>query len=155
MKSSATTVDEYLATLPADRRQVITGVLKVIRRNMPKGFEEVMNHAMICWQVPLAVLPDTHNKQPLMYAALASQKHHMAIYLCSIYGSAVLRRELEEGYERAGVRLDMGLGCIRFHKLHHVALPVIGRIIGAVSMKQFVSRMQELAEEQRKKPPGG
>ncbi len=151
MKSSAATVDEYLASLPADRRTVITAVLRAMRRSMPKGFEEVMNYGMICWQVPLTVLPDTHNKQPLMYAALANQKHHMAIYLCAVYGSAVLRKELEEGYARAGVRLDSGVGCIRFHKLHHVPLPVIGKIIGALSMKQFVARVQELAEQQKKK----
>ena len=151
MKSPAATVDEYLASLPNDRRQVMAEVLKVMRRGMPKGFEEVMNYGMITWQVPLAVLPDTHNKQPLMYAALASQKHHMAIFLCAVYGNAGLRKELDEGYERAGVRLDMGLGCIRFHKLHHVVLPVIGRIVSAGSMKQYIARVQELADEQKRK----
>lgn len=151
MKSSAATVDEYLAALPDDRRKTISAVLQTVRRNMPKGFEEVMNYGMICWQVPLAVLPDTHNGQPLMYAALASQKHHMALYLCSLYGSTGLRKELEEGYARAGIRLDMGLGCIRFRKLHHVPLPVIGKIIGAISMKQFIARVQELQDEQQRK----
>jgi len=151
MNSSAATVEEYLASLPDGRRPAITAVLQVVRRHLPKGFEEVMNSGMICWQVPLAVLPDTHNKQPLMYAALANQKHHMALYLCSVYGSSSLRKDLEEGYARAGIRLDMGLGCIRFRKLHHVPLPVIGKIIGAVSMKQYIARVQELQDEQQKK----
>ena len=88
-----------------------------------------------------------------MYAALANQKHHMALYLCSVYGSSGLRKDLEEGYARAGIRLEMGLGCIRFRKLHHVPLPVIGKIIGAISMKQFIARVQELQEEQLKKKP--
>ena len=40
---------------------------------------------MIAYEVPLAINPKTYNGKPLMYAALASQKNHMAIYLCSIY----------------------------------------------------------------------
>jgi hypothetical protein len=35
--------------------------------------------------VPLEVYPDTYNKKPMMYAALASQKNHMAVYLTGIY----------------------------------------------------------------------
>ncbi len=36
---------------------------------------------MITCQVPLETYPDTYNKQPLLYAALESQKNHMAVYL--------------------------------------------------------------------------
>ena len=85
MQSNAATVDQYLAELPEDRREVIQKVRQVIRQNLPKGYEEVMNWGMITYQVPLEVYPDTYNKQPLMYAALASQKNHMAVYLSAIY----------------------------------------------------------------------
>ena len=36
---------------------------------------------MVTYQIPLETYPDTHNEKPLMYAALASQKSHMAVYL--------------------------------------------------------------------------
>src|SRR5688500_16729429 len=85
MKSDAVTVEEYLTSLPTERREAIAGVLKVMRRNMPKGYVEAMTGGMICWHVPLEVYSDTNNKQPLLYAALASQKNHMAIYMCSVY----------------------------------------------------------------------
>ena len=40
---------------------------------------------MITYEIPLQTFPDTYNKQPLMYAAIASQKRHMSVYLMSIY----------------------------------------------------------------------
>lgn len=139
MKSSAATVEEYLASMPNDRREAISAVLQVMRKNMPKGYEETMNWGMITWQVPLEVYPDTYNKQPLMYAALANQKNHMSLYLCPVYAHKALRQQLEDGYARAGIKLDCGVGCIRFRKLHHVPLNVIGKLAGALSVKEFVA----------------
>ncbi|MGI9584813.1 MAG: DUF1801 domain-containing protein, partial [Acidimicrobiia bacterium] len=81
MRSDATSVDQYLAELPDDRRAAIETVRDTILANLPDGYEEAMNWGMITYQVPLATYPDTYNGKPLMYAALASQKHHMAVYL--------------------------------------------------------------------------
>ena len=85
MRSDAKTVDEYLRSLPDDRRHAIEQVRQVILTNLPNGYAEAMNWGMISYEVPLEVQPDTYNGQPLMYAALASQKHHMALYLTSVY----------------------------------------------------------------------
>ena len=79
MRSEAKTVDGYLAELPRDRREAISAVRRVIVENLPDGYEEAMNWGMITYQVPLSTYPETYNKQPLMYAALASQKNHMAV----------------------------------------------------------------------------
>src|SRR5687768_3355715 len=68
MTSDPAAVQAYLAKLPDDRREAIGAVLKVMRRNMPKGYVETMSGGMICWQVPLEVYSDTCNKQPLLYA---------------------------------------------------------------------------------------
>jgi uncharacterized protein YdhG (YjbR/CyaY superfamily) len=137
--NTSTTVEQYIAALPPDRREAIAGVLKVMRRHMPKGFEESVHSGMICWQVPLWVYAKTDAGQPLLYAALASRKQHLALYLCSVYAVPALRRQLEDGYAAAGVRLDCGVGCIRFHKLHHVALPVVGRILSALTVPDFIA----------------
>lgn len=47
MQSKATTVQQYLAELPADRRSVLEGVRAVIRENLDPGFEEGMQYGMI------------------------------------------------------------------------------------------------------------
>ncbi len=78
MHSKAKTVAEYLDELPADRRAAIEAVREVILEHLPEGYEEAMNWGMITYQVPLQAYPKTYNGQPLMLAALASQKNHMA-----------------------------------------------------------------------------
>ncbi len=95
MQSDATTVEEYLSGLPDSRREAIQAARNTILENLPKGYEEVMNWGMITYQVPLEIYPDTYNLKPLMYAALASQKNHMALYLTGIYISDEKRQEFE------------------------------------------------------------
>jgi hypothetical protein len=86
MKTQAATVKEYLELLPEDRRAAISAVRNEILKNLPKGYEEVINWGMITYQIPLERYPNTYNGQPLCYAALASQKNHMAVYLTCVHG---------------------------------------------------------------------
>ena len=95
MYSEARTVDEYLTALPDGRREDISKVRDVILGNLPQGYAEAMSWGMITYQVPLEVYPDTYNGKPLMYAALASQKDYMALYIMSIYMSAESRKQFE------------------------------------------------------------
>ncbi len=43
MRSEASTVEQYVAQLPDDRRAAIERVRQVVLDNFPDGFEEVMN----------------------------------------------------------------------------------------------------------------
>ena len=138
MRSKAGDVGEYLKSLPPERRKAIQSLLRVIRTKLPAGYEEAMNWGAIVWQVPMAVYPDTYNKQPLMYAALASQKNYMAVYLCNVYGSPALRAKRVAGFKAAGKKLDMGKSCIRFKTLEDLPLEVIGAMIAATPMADFV-----------------
>jgi uncharacterized protein YdhG (YjbR/CyaY superfamily) len=142
MRSDATTVDEYLANLPDDRRRAISEVREVILTNLPEGYEEAMNWGMISYQVPLETYPDTYNKQPLMYAALASQKNHMAVYLTGVYASDAEREAFEEEYRSTGKRLDMGKSCVRFRKLDDLPLDVIGRAIAACDVESLIELVE-------------
>ena len=84
--SNAATMDDYIASLPDDRRQAVAAVRKVVRDNLPDGYREGMLFGMIGWYVPLERFPDTYNGQPLGLAALASHKNHMSLYLNTVYG---------------------------------------------------------------------
>ena len=147
MKPTATTPAAWIAGLPDDRRPAIEAVREVILANLPAGYEESIAFGMLAYSVPLSVYPDTYNKQPLMYAALGNQKGHMAVYLTSVYGSPELRARFEEGYRKAGKKLDMGKSCVRFKKLADVPLAVIGEAVAATPMKDFVA----FAKAQQKK----
>lgn len=145
MKSSATTVEQYFAELPPDRREALQIVRQTILDNLPDGYQEALNWGMISYQVPLDVYPDTYNKQPLLYAALANQKNHMAVYLTGIYLDAALSRQFEESYRKTGKRYDVGKSCVRFRKLEDLPLSVIAESIRALSLEEFVSRVKSLS----------
>lgn len=138
MQSNAPDVKSYLASLPADRRAAVRAVRDVIREHLPKGYVESMRYGMIVYEVPLSVEPVTYNKQPLSYAGLASQKQYMSCYVMACYFPPVMER-LREGFRRAGKRLDMGKSCIRFKRLEDLPLDVIGEVIAAVPMKDYVA----------------
>lgn len=118
-------------------------VRAAVKRAMPKGYMETMGFGMICWSVPLSVLPDTYNGQPLCYVALAAQKGHMALYLMGPYGNPALLTELKAGYKAEGLKLDMGKSCLRFKSLDDIALDVVGRVISRVPMATYVAMYQK------------
>src|SRR5690606_35123491 len=112
--SSATTVEQYLAELPPERREVVATMRALVLQHLPAGYEERMNWGMISYEVPLARYPDTYNKQPLAYAALAAQKNHYALYLNCVHAGDDREAALREAFAAAGKKLDMGKSCVRF-----------------------------------------
>ena len=138
MQSKAQTVQEYLSDLPDDRLEAIESVRDAILDNLPEGFEEAINWGMITYQVPLSRYPDTYNKQPLMLAALASQKNHMAVYLTGVYSNEESRARFTEAYKDTGKRMDMGKSCVRFRKLDDLPVELIGEAIAEFSVDEFI-----------------
>lgn len=151
MKSDVSTIKEYLADMPEDRREAIKTVRETILANLPQGYEEALNWGMITYQVPLEVYPDTYNKKPLMYAALANQKNHMAVYLTGIYMDEKRYQDFEEKYRKTSKRYDVGKSCVRFRKLEDLPLELIGESIGAIPMKEFIERTKGLSARKAKK----
>ena len=147
MHSKAKTVSEYLNDLPPERKKALSAVRKMIKANLPKGYEEKMNWGMITYQIPLKKYPETYNGQPLMYAALASQKNHMAVYLMSIYSDGKLKEWFEKEFSKAGKKLNMGKSCVRFKKIDDIPLDLIGKAISKVSVEKYI----EYYEKSRKK----
>jgi uncharacterized protein YdhG (YjbR/CyaY superfamily) len=138
----AATVDEYLAQLPAERRAVVAAVRAMVRKHLPKGYEERPAWGMITYSVPLERTGPTYNGQPLCYAALAAQKHHYSLYLMGAYMNPVLTKRLQELFASAGRKLDMGKSCVRFKTLDAIPLEGLGEVIAAVPVDTFVSRYQ-------------
>lgn len=139
MQSTAETPEEYLFELADDRRDAIEAVRETILEHLPEGYVEAMGFGMIAYVVPLERYPDTYNTQPLMYAALASQKNHMAVYLTSVYSDEAIQEKFVAGYKATGKKLDMGKSCVRFKSLDQLPLDVIGDAIAAMSVDEFIA----------------
>lgn len=149
MQSQATTVEQYLADLPEDRRNSIQAVRKVILKNLDKGFEEGMLYGMIGYFVPHRLFPAGYHcdpTQPLCFAGLASQKNHMAVYLMCQYGSSGESTWFQTAWAKSGKRLDMGKSCVRFKKLEDLALDVIGEAIRRVSAKKYIASYESIRQ---------
>ena len=138
VSSTAPTVAAYLASLPPERRKVVSAVRAAIRRGIPKGYRESMGYGMITWNIPLSVFPDTYNGQPLCYVALAAQKNYFAAYLTGPYGNPKILAERKAGYKKAGIKLDMGKSCVRFTSLDGVALDVIRRVVSRIPADELI-----------------
>jgi len=144
MQSNAETVEEYINELPLVRRDVIRKVREVILKNLPDGLEEVKNWGMIAYQVPLSVYSDTYNGKPLMFAALTSQKNHMAVYLSSIYADEQMRAKFEVLYRATGKNNNVGKSCVRFRKLEDLPLDVLAQALSWVDMAGFVNHARRI-----------
>jgi hypothetical protein len=133
-------VKQWLASVPADRKDAINTVRKTVNQHLPKGYEETVDWGMLAWVVPLATLPKTHNGHPLMVAALGAHTKVMTLYLMSVYSDSKLRREFETAYKKTGKKLDMGGSCVHFKKLEDLPLDVVGDTIARVSVDEYVER---------------
>ena len=148
MQSKATTVQQYLAELPADRRAAIESVRAVILKNLDPTFEEGMQYGMIGYYVPHSVYPPGYHcdpKQPLPFICLASQKNYMSVYLGCVYGPE-REKPFREAWAKTGKKLDMGKSCVRFKKVEDLALKVIGDSIRRLPARTFIEYYESVIQ---------
>ena len=154
MTSSATTVDQYMAELPADRKPAMEKLRAAILKNLPKGFEEVMGYGMMGYAVPHSIYPAGYHcdpKLPLPFMALASQKNSINFYHMGIYADASLLHWFTEEYPKHNkAKLDMGKSCMRFKKPEQIPYELIGELVKKMSVKDWIALYEEKFRESRK-----
>jgi hypothetical protein len=148
--STARTPDEYLASLPEDRRHLAAAVRDVVNANLPAGYREGMMSGMIGWYVPLETFGDTYNGQPLGLAGVASQKQAVSLYLLNVYSDPATEAWFRERWAATGKKLDMGKSCVRFRRLDDVPLELIGETIARADLDRYVARHREVAGSARR-----
>jgi hypothetical protein len=149
VSSAAKTVEAYLAELPPERRAVVSAVRDVVNAHLPEGYREAMAFGMIGWSVPLSRYPNTYNKQPLSYVALAAQKNKYSLYLMGVYADSEQERALRAAAAAQCKKLDMGKSCLRFAKLEDIPLDTIGELIAETSVDDYIA-MYEAARANTK-----
>jgi uncharacterized protein YdhG (YjbR/CyaY superfamily) len=143
MQSKAGTVEQYIAELPADRQKAMIELRKVIKKNLPKGFQEGMNYGMIGYVVPHSKYPAGYHcnpEQPLPFMSFASQKNFIAVYHMCVYGDNKLHKWFAEEYAKAGIgKLDMGKSCIRFNNPEKIPYKLIGELAARVTPDEWIA----------------
>jgi hypothetical protein len=141
MPAKPTTVQEYLASLPADRRADLEALRKLIRKNLDKSYEECLLYGIISYVVPHRVWPLGYHcdpTKPIMMAAIANRTNNFTVYLMSVYMDKSERAWFESAWSKAGKKLSMGGCCVRFRKLEDAALDVIGEAIRRTPATKYI-----------------
>jgi len=143
MQSKAATPEEYVESLPEDRREAINKLRKVIRKNLPKGFAEEMSYGMIGYVVPHKLYPNGYHcdpKLPLPFLNIASQKNFIAVYHMGIYMNPELLDWFTNEYPKhSKKKLDMGKSCLRFKKPDEIPYDLIGELASRMTVAEWVA----------------
>jgi len=142
MQSQASSPKEYFDALPEERREIMMELRKVIARNLPKGFAEVMQYGMPGWVVPHRLYPPGYHcdpRQALPFLGMASQKQYIAVYHMGLYADPVLLKWFQAGYARqVKGKLDMGKSCIRFKKPEQIPMKLMGELASKMTPREWI-----------------
>lgn len=142
MKSAAKTPEDYINSLPQERKEIMEELRKVILKNLPKGFVEVMSYGMLGYVVPHSKYPKGYHcdpKLPLPFINLASQKNFIALYHMGIYADTKLMNWFTNEYSKLELaKLDIGKSCIRFKKTNNIPYKLIGELVSKISPEKWI-----------------
>jgi len=151
MQSAATSIAQYLEELPEDRKAPMKGLYNAIKKNLPKGFKDVMQYGMISFVVPHSKYPDGYHCKPsdaLPFISLASQKNFVAVYHMGLYSDPELYKWFTNAYEAMGIgKLDMGKSCIRFKKMEKIPVALIGELSAKISPDDWIAVYEKMLKK--------
>ena len=143
----ASSPEEYISKVPADRKEAITKLRQTILKNLPKGFSEGMNYGMIGYFVPHSLYPAGYHcdpKQPLPFMNIASQKNFIAVYHMGMYAKKELLDWFTKEYPKhTNKKLDMGKSCLRFKKVEDIPYKLIGELTKKMSAEEWIKIYEE------------
>jgi hypothetical protein len=156
MQSKAATVEEYLAGLPTDREPAMRKLRSAIKKNLPKGFAEVMSYGMIGFVVPHKLYPAGYHcdpKLPLPFMSIASQKNFIAVYHMGIYADPALLKWFTGAYAKAFPKrkLDMGKSCQRYKKADDIPFELIGELAAKTTPQQWIALYETTLKDARRR----
>jgi len=143
MQSKAATPQEYIESLPDERKAAMAELRNVIKKNLPKGFSEEMSYGMLGYVVPHSLYPAGYHcdpKLPLPFLSIASQKNFVAVYHMGIYADPKLLDWFTGEFKKhSKSKLDMGKSCIRFKKPDQIPFKLIGELASKMTVKDWVT----------------
>ena len=147
MQSTAVSVEEYFDSLPEERQKPMKELRKVIKKNLPKGFKEVMSYGMVGYVVPHSIYPDGYHcdpKLPLPFMCLASQKNFISFYHMGVYSDKkILDWFTSEYAKRVKGKLDMGKSCIRFKNPDQIPFELVGELVSKISVDDWIKTYEK------------
>ena len=122
-KNAATSVQEYLLMVPADRKKEIDFLHGFIQKAVPK-LKPYYAANMIGYG-SFYYLDSKKQKKDWPIIALANQKNYITIYVCPIVGD----KAAAEKYKKELGKLTKSITCIRFKKIEEINLDTLKIIL--------------------------
>lgn len=142
MSKSAETPDQYVASLPDERKEVIQRLRNIFQKNLPKGFTEQMSYGMIGYVVPHSLYPAGYHcspELPLPFLSIASQKAGIHVYHMGLYADTHLLVWFTSEYPKhCKTKLDMGKSCIRFKKLENIPYELLAELAKKMTPQDWI-----------------
>jgi hypothetical protein len=143
MQSDCKTPQEYLDSLPEDRKIAVEKLRNSIKLNLPEGFQEEMSYGMLGYVVPHSIYPKGYHCKPnlsLPFINIASQKNFIALYHMGIYANPELLNWFVAEYSKlVQSKIDMGKSCIRFKKMGDIPYELIGELAAKMTVSEWIS----------------
>ncbi len=143
MQYKANSPEDYINQVPEERQETLKKLRKIIKENLPKGFEEGMQYSFISYYVPHSIYPNGYHcnpKEPLPFMSFASQKNSINLYHSGIYANKDLYDWFVNEYPKHCKRkLDMGKSCIRFKKIEEIPFELIAALCKKVTVEDWIS----------------
>ena len=142
MQSDANTVEEYLESLPDDRREALTTMREVIVQNLPAGYEEGMQYGMIGYYVPSAAA-----RTPITVSRSATWRwpHRRTTSHCTCLTSTQTlppKRGSAKNTPGQAENRTWARAVVRFRKLADVPLELVGETVALTPVDDFVEQYQ-------------
>lgn len=125
----ATTVEEYLSSVPADRKEAILFLHDFIQKTVPK-LKPYLAYNMLGYG---SFAYTNYKKEQLTWPiiGLANRQNYISIYVCALDGKQYLA---EKHKDKLG-KVTVGKSCISLKKLEDLHLPTLKKVLQQAAKK--------------------
>lgn len=125
--TKATTIQEYLDAMPAERRQQVEMLKACIEKTVPSLQPYFANNMIGFGSFPYINAKKENIEWPVI--ALASQKQYISVYVCALDNGEYIA---EKNKDDLG-KVEVGKSCIRLKKYEDVNMDTFKKILKAAA----------------------
>lgn len=129
--------EQYLESLPSERRVEVERVWGLVRERVPEGYTEEVGEKFLSFKAGGD-----------WYVALANQKNYISLYLIPLYMFPEVKAKFDAA---ASKKLKCGKSCINFQRAEELPLEVLAEIVGAYEAQAFAEQVRQARSAER--PP--
>lgn len=154
MQYDVSSLNEYLESIPAERKEAIEQLIEVLKTNLPDGFALELSYGHLGFVVPHTLYPSGYHcdpKAPLPFINIASQKNFIALYHMGLYMNDEIYNWFVAEYPKHSTKkLDMGKSCIRFKKVEDIPYDLIRQLAQKITPEQWINMYESVLINRKK-----